>query len=212
MLRKRQYNILLFIYKMQNNNGYPPTIREIGNAVGLSSTSTVHGHIKRLKKNGLIRKESTKTRAIEITKKGLKILGVFSDEKKVPIAGTVTAGMPILAVEENAKDFFPLPQSLKGFQGNLFALRVSGTSMINIGILDGDLIFVNKQNYAENGQIVVAMTDDLGDGDEEATVKRFFKEKGHYRLQPENDNMRPIIVKNVNVLGIVVGLYRNKIL
>ncbi|WP_439426176.1 transcriptional repressor LexA [Oenococcus alcoholitolerans] len=210
MTESKQLGILRFIYKKQNEKGYPPTVREIGEAVGLSSTSTVHGHIDRLEKKGYLHKDPTKPRAIEITERGLIALGVPSQSGRVPITGLVTAGMPILAVEEKATDFLPLPKDLERFQGDLFALKVSGNSMIKIGIFDGDFIFVRKQDYAENGQVVVAMTDEFG-GDEEATVKRFFKENGRYRLQPENDTMDPIIVHQVSILGIVVALYRNQI-
>lgn len=210
MTESKQLGILRFIYKKQSEKGYPPTVREIGEAVGLSSTSTVHGHIDRLEKKGYLHKDPTKPRAIEITERGLIALGVPSQSGRVPIAGLVTAGMPILAVEEKATDFLPLPKDLERFQGDLFALKVSGNSMIKIGIFDGDFIFVRKQDYAENGQVVVAMTDEFG-GDEEATVKRFFKENGRYRLQPENDTMDPIIVHQVSILGIVVALYRNQI-
>ncbi|EHN59561.1 transcriptional repressor LexA [Oenococcus kitaharae] len=211
MTETKQLGVLRYIYEKQNEKGYPPTVREIGEAVGLSSTSTVHGHIERLEKHGLLHKDPTKPRAIEITEKGLRALGVPVTPGKVPVIGIVTAGIPILAVEQNATEFLPLPDDLERFEGDLFVLRVSGTSMINIGILDGDMVFVRKQDYADNGDIVVAMTSDFGNGEGEATVKRFFKEAGHYRLQPENDTMAPIIVHNVAILGKVVGLYRNSI-
>lgn len=202
----KQIDILRVIYEKQTNQGYPPTVREIGEAVGLSSTSTVHGHLDRLQKKGYLKKDPTKPRAIEITDEGLTVLGISSNQGKIPVIGVVTAGMPILAVENQADDFFPLPDNLTPYDGDLFMLNVYGTSMINVGILDGDQVIVKKQDYAENGEIVVAMT-----SDDEATVKRFFKENGQFRLQPENDNMAPIILDAVTILGKVVGLYRSEI-
>lgn len=148
-------------------------------------------------------KDATKPRAIEVTQEGKDALGI--KPTTIPIVGVVTAGQPILAVED-VEDYFPLPPDLENDAGELFMLKVHGTSMINAGILDGDSVIVRKQQTAQNGQIVVAMTED-----NEATVKRFYKEKGHYRLQPENDAMAPIILDNVSILGKVVGLYRNDI-
>ncbi|MCT4396254.1 transcriptional repressor LexA [Periweissella beninensis] len=202
----KQVDVLRVIYEKQTNQGYPPTVREIGEAVGLSSTSTVHGHLDRLQKKGYLKKDPTKPRAIEITDEGLTLLGISNNQGKIPVIGVVTAGTPILAVENQSDDYFPLPDNLIPYDGDLFMLNVHGTSMINIGILDGDQVIVKKQDYAENGEIVVAMTND-----DEATVKRFFKENNYFRLQPENDDMAPIILETVTILGKVVGLYRSEV-
>nr|WP_319218137.1 transcriptional repressor LexA [uncultured Trichococcus sp.] len=200
----RQMEVLQYIYEEVQEKGYPPTVREIGNAVKLSSTSTVHGHLSRLEKNGFIQRDPTKPRAIELTQAGLDKLGIMSD--KMPLLGTVTAGAPILAVEE-ATDYFPVPPDLKANSGSLFMLKIRGDSMIDAGIFDGDSVIIRKQSTAENGDIVIAMTDD-----DEATCKRFYKENNYYRLQPENASMDPIILDSVLILGKVVGLYRNHIL
>lgn len=200
----RQIEVLQYIYEEVQEKGYPPTVREIGNAVKLSSTSTVHGHLSRLEKNGFIQRDPTKPRAIELTQAGLDKLGILSD--KMPLLGTVTAGAPILAVEE-ATDYFPVPPDLQSNAGSLFMLKIRGDSMIDAGIFDGDSVIVRKQNTAENGDIVIAMTDD-----DEATCKRFYKENNYYRLQPENPSMDPIILDSVLILGKVVGLYRNHII
>lgn len=199
----KQLDVLRFIHERVNDKGYPPTVREIGEAVDLSSTSTVHGHLSRLEKRGLIQRDPTKPRAIELTALGLETIGVQSD--LIPMLGVVTAGEPILAVEE-ASDFFPLPPDLKTEDQKLFMLTIRGESMINAGILDGDHVIVRKQETASNGEIVIAMNDE-----NEATCKRFFKEKDHIRLQPENDALEPIILPNVMILGKVVGLYRSSI-
>ncbi|WP_319471333.1 transcriptional repressor LexA [uncultured Trichococcus sp.] len=200
----RQLEVLQYIYEEVQEKGYPPTVREIGNAVKLSSTSTVHGHLSRLEKNGFIQRDPTKPRAIELTQAGLDKLGIMSD--KMPLLGTVTAGAPILAVEE-ATDYFPVPPDLKANSGSLFMLKIRGDSMIDAGIFDGDSVIIRKQTTAENGDIVIAMTDD-----DEATCKRFYKENNYYRLQPENTSMDPIILDSVLILGKVVGLYRNHII
>ena len=200
----RQIEVLQYIYEEVQEKGYPPTVREIGNAVKLSSTSTVHGHLSRLEKNGFIQRDPTKPRAIELTQAGLDKLGILSD--KMPLLGTVTAGAPILAVEE-ATDYFPVPPDLQSNAGSLFMLKIRGESMIDAGIFDGDSVIVRKQNTAENGDIVIAMTDD-----DEATCKRLYKEHNYYRLQPENSSMDPIILDSVLILGKVVGLYRNHII
>ena len=200
----RQIEVLQYIYEEVQEKGYPPTVREIGNAVKLSSTSTVHGHLSRLEKNGFIQRDPTKPRAIELTQAGLDKLGILSD--KMPLLGTVTAGAPILAVEE-ATDYFPVPPDLQSNAGSLFMLKIRGESMIDAGIFDGDSVIVRKQNTAENGDIVIAMSDD-----DEATCKRFYKENNYYRLQPENSSMDPIILDSVLILGKVVGLYRNHII
>ena len=203
--------ILRFIYETQKKLNYTPTIREIGEKFGLTSTATVKGHLDRLKKHEYIIQDTTSTkRSVIVTDAGLELIGISKNEGMIPMIGVVTAGMPILAVEKQAEEFFPLPDNLTKYDGDLFMLDVKGSSMINIGILDGDKIIVKKQSSANNGDVVVAMTDDFG-GDSEATVKRFFKEDDHYRLQPENDTMDPIIVNNVQILGLVVGLYRDEI-
>lgn len=199
----KQLQILRYIYDTVEKRGFPPTVREICQGVQLSSTSTVHGHLSRLERKGLIIKDATKPRALEVTDEGKKAIGVKPTE--IPVVGVVTAGQPILAVED-IEDYFPIPPDLENDAGELFMLRVHGESMINAGILNGDNVIVRKQSSATNGEIVVAMTDE-----NEATVKRFYKEKDHYRLQPENDNMAPIILTNVHILGKVVGLYRNNI-
>ncbi|CAK8053792.1 transcriptional repressor LexA [Eupransor demetentiae] len=204
----KQIQVLRFIHDAQSKNGYPPTVREIGEAIGLSSSSTIHGHIERLVKKGYLSKDVSKprARAIEVTPAGLDILGVSANAGKIPVLGLVTAGQPILAVEQEATEFFPIPDNLSQYDGSLFMLNVRGESMINIGILDGDQVIVRRQSNADNGDIVVAMN-----ADNEATVKRFFREAGHYRLQPENDHMDPIILDEVSILGKVVGLYRDAI-
>lgn len=199
----KQLEILRYIYDTVEQRGFPPTVREICAAVELSSTSTVHGHLARLERKGFLLKDATKPRAIEVTEAGKKELGI--KPKKIPVVGVVTAGQPILAVED-IEDYFPLPPDLASDAGELFMLKVQGESMINAGILNGDSVIVKQQDTAENGEIVVAMTDD-----NEATVKRFYKEDDHYRLQPENDTMAPIILSSVKILGKVVGLYRNNI-
>ena len=199
----KQLEILRYIYDTVERRGFPPTVREICAAVKLSSTSTVHGHLARLERKGLLIKDATKPRALEITDEGKKELGI--KPKKIPVVGVVTAGQPIVAVQD-IDEYFPLPPDLENDAGELFMLKVHGESMINAGILNGDSVIVRKQNTANNGEIVVAMTDE-----NEATVKRFYKENDHYRLQPENDTMAPIILSKVSILGKVVGLYRNNI-
>lgn len=199
----KQLEILRYIYDTVEHRGFPPTVREICTAVNLSSTSTVHGHLARLERKGLLIKDATKPRALEITSEGREALGI--KPKEIPVVGVVTAGQPILAVQD-IDEYFPLPPDLENDAGELFMLKVHGESMINAGILNGDSVIVRKQNSATNGEIVVAMTED-----NEATVKRFYKENGHYRLQPENDTMDPIILPKVSILGKVVSLYRNNI-
>lgn len=200
----RQIEVLQYIYEQVKEKGFPPTVREIGQAVSLSSTSTVHGHLSRLEKNGFIHRDPSKPRTIELTSAGLTQLGVGLN--KIPLLGTVTAGEPILAVEE-ATDFFPIPPNLEYENDSLFMLTIRGESMINAGIFDGDEVIVRKQASADNGDIVIAMTTE-----DEATCKRFFIEKDHYRLQPENDTMSPIILQEVSILGKVIGLYRSHVL
>lgn len=194
----KQQEILDYIKECILQKGYPPSVREICDAVRLKSTSSVHSHLETLEKNGFIRRDPTKPRTIEILD---DTFGLTRRELvNVPIIGKVTAGMPILAVE-NIEDYFPVsPDYLHN--KTTFMLKVKGDSMINVGIFDGDLILVEEQSTAANNEIVVALVDDS------ATVKRFFKENGHYRLQPENDYMDPIIVDEVSILGKVIGLFR----
>lgn len=175
--------------------GYPPSIREICSAVGLSSPSTVHAYLKRLTEKGLILQDGSKKRAIRLPEKE-----IVSEVLSVPVVGTVSAGIPILATE-NITDVFPLSQSFP-HSGELFMLKVKGDSMINAGILNGDYVIVEKQQTARNGQMVVALIEDS------ATVKTFYKEDGHFRLQPENDALSPIICTEVSILGIVRGVFR----
>ena len=193
-----QEKILQYIKKVISEKGYPPTVREICEAVGLSSTSTVHAHLNNMEKRGLIRRDPTKPRAIEVLD---AIHQARNTIVEVPVVGKVAAGVPILAVE-NIEDSYFLPRNMLPLSGDCFMLTVQGESMINAGILNGDLVIVQPQSTAENGEIVVAMIDD------EATVKRYYKENGHIRLQPENDLLSPIIVPSVEILGLVVGLYR----
>ncbi len=207
-LNKREKAILKYIEKEVNENGYPPSVREIGKAVGLSSTATVHGYLAKLRDKGYIKKEDKKGRTLKLIKGGNgkvienkpKDFYVQKELVDVPIIGRITAGEPILAVE-NVTDTFPIPIDFVG-NSESFMLTVRGESMIEAGILDGDYILVRKQNNAINGEIVVAL---IG---EEATVKTFYKEKDHIRLQPENSTMDPIIVPNCEILGKVIGVFR----
>jgi repressor LexA len=202
-LSKRQQMILDYIKEEVMNKGYPPSVREIAKAVGLASSSTVHGHLARLEDKGYIRRDPTKPRAIEILDLGEDASIHKEEARYVPVIGKVTAGLPITAVE-NIEEFLPIPANSSSPDDNLFVLVIEGESMIEAGILDGDMVIVKQQNIAENGDIVVAMTTE-----NEATVKRFFKEKDHFRLQPENSMMDPLIYKEVTILGKVIGLYRN---
>lgn len=202
-LSPRQQAILNYIKQEVREKGYPPSVREIGEAVGLASSSTVHGHLSRLEKKGLIRRDPTKPRAIEILDPEMeKVPDISLNTVLVPLIGKVTAGEPITAIE-NVEEYFSLPRRTIGPDDSVFLLSVRGNSMINIGILDGDYVLVRQQQSAENGDIIVAMTED-----NEATVKRFYKEKDTIRLQPENDEMEPIILSQVTILGKVIGLYR----
>jgi len=200
----RQKQILDFVNKFTHEKGYPPSVREICKAVGFKSTSTVHGYLSKLEENGLIKKDATKPRALKImddTNKTLEGYISNTEIENVPIIGKVTAGQPILAFE-SVEDTFPIPVDFL-HNSTSFMLKVKGESMIEAGILDGDLILVKQQQTASNGEIVVALIDD------EATVKTFYKENGHIRLQPENSSMEPIIVEsNISILGIVIGLFR----
>lgn len=192
----KQNEVYNFIKLQIKEKGYPPSVREICRAVGLSSTSSVHFHLKRLEKEGLIKRDSSKTRAIEIVDPTSK-----KEVINVPIIGTITAGNPILAIE-NIEDIFPLPIDYVKNTKDLFMLKVSGESMIGAGILDGDLAIIEKTDSANNGDIVVALIDS------EATLKRFFKESSYIRLQPENKSMKPIILDDCKVIGRLVGIYR----
>ncbi|NLJ40641.1 MAG: transcriptional repressor LexA [Clostridiales bacterium] len=197
-INKNQEKILSFIKLMVAEKGYPPSVREICQGVGIRSTSTVHNHLEKLEKAGLIRKDPAKPRAIEILDQTEHL---FKKELvNVPIVGRVTAGRPILAVE-NIEDTFPLPAEYL-HNGNVFMLAVSGVSMIEAGILDGDYVIVRQQAYAEDGETVVALIED------EATVKTFYKETNYIRLQPENSSMEPILVRDVQILGKVIGVIR----
>ena len=207
-LNKREKEILKFIERQIMTDGYPPSVREIGEAVGLKSTATVHGYLARLEEKGYIKKKDKKGRTLRLIK------GSSGEEKKtsskefytqrelvdVPVIGKITAGMPILAVE-NVTDTFPIPIDFVG-NSDCFMLTVRGESMIEAGILDGDYILVKRQSNANNGEIVVALIED------EATVKTFYKEKDHIRLQPENCTMDPIIVPDCEILGRVAGAFR----
>ncbi|ACT01275.1 transcriptional repressor LexA [Paenibacillus sp. JDR-2] len=201
-ISNRQQSILEFIKNEVRDKGYPPSVREIGEAVGLASSSTVHGHLDRLEKKGLIRRDPTKPRAIEILDQDGVDGIILPAVAQVPIVGKVTAGVPITATE-NIEEYFPLSAHFVG-DDEVFILNVMGDSMIEAGIHNGDYVIVRQQQTANNGDIVVAMTED-----DEATVKTFYKEKDHIRLQPENSTMEPIRLNNVTILGKVVGLFRD---
>lgn len=202
---EKQHEILEYIHEQVSDRGYPPTVREICTATGLASTSTVHGHLSRLEDQGYIVRDPAKPRAIEVTKRGLDKLGINEFEGQIPLLGVVTAGAPILAVED-ATDFFPAPDHISYDSEDLFMLTIRGDSMINAGILDGDFVIVKRQETADNGDVVIAMTDE-----DEATCKRFYKERSHIRLQPENDDLDPIILPDVKILGRVISLYRTHV-
>lgn len=205
-LSTRQQAILEFIQHEVQKKGYPPSVREIGKAVGLSSSSTVHGHLHRLEKRGYLRRDATKPRAIEVLtgdESTNQRKRLYLDTVMVPLVGKVTAGEPITAIE-NIEEYYPLPRRTVGMDDQgVFLLSVNGDSMINAGIHDGDYVVVKQQQTAENGEIVVAMTPD-----NEATVKRIFKEENQIRLQPENDELEPTFLPSVRVLGKVIGLVR----
>ena len=197
-ITNKQKEILEYIKNCILNKGYPPAVREICEAVHLKSTSSVHSHLETLEKNGYIRRDPTKPRAIEICDESFQT--VRTEMVSLPVVGNVAAGQPILA-EENIESYFPIPAEYMPNE-ETFMLKVKGESMINAGIFDGDNILVQKQSTASDGDMVVALVDDS------ATVKTFYKEKDHYRLQPENDNMEPIIVEDCTVLGKVFGVFR----
>lgn len=197
-ISNKQKEILEYLKSQIINKGYPPSVREICEAVKLKSTSSVHSHLETLEKNGYIRRDPSKPRAIEIIDDEFNL--TRRELVNVPIVGTITAGQPILAVE-NVDSYFPIPSE---FMPNCetFMLKVKGDSMINVGIFNQDKILIQKQSHAKNGDFVVALLDD------EVTVKTLYKENGHFRLQPENDSMEPIIVQDLQILGIVIGLFR----
>ena len=200
-LTKRQDEILTYIKEYVVSNGYPPTVREICAAIGVSSPATVHAHLQNLENKGMIKKEETKNRAIE-----LLVDNEFAPKDdmvvEVPLLGKITAGSPIEAIE-HPDEYFSLPAYMIPNNKEVFTLNVSGESMINAGIFDGDIIVIEKTNTARNGEIVAAMT-----AENEVTLKRFYKEDGYFRLQPENDTMDPIILNQVTILGKTIGLYR----
>ena len=200
-LTKRQQEIFDFIKKYSAGHGYPPTVRDIGKAVGLASSSTVHAHLANLEKLGLVRRDPTKPRAIELLDRAVDAAkNAVSGHSGLPLVGRVAAGVPITA-EENIEDYIDVPPILGGDEGQ-FILAVRGDSMVDAGILDGDFVVVRPQDTAADGEIIVALVED------EATVKRFFREPDHVRLQPENKTMKPIIVRDVSILGRVVGVFR----
>ena len=197
-ITNKQEEILNYIKDEILKRGFPPTVREICQTVGLKSTSSVHSHLESLEKNGYIRRDPTKPRAIEILDDSFNMLR--REMVNVPVVGTVAAGQPILA-EQNIDSYFPIPAEYMPNEQS-FILRVKGESMMNAGIMDGDQVIVRQQSTARNGDIVVALVEDS------ATVKTFYKENGHYRLQPENDSMDPIIVDDLQILGKVFGVFR----
>jgi repressor LexA len=206
VLTERQRQILDFLTSYLNAHGYPPTVREIGEAVGLASPSTVHAHLANLERAGLIKRDPTKPRALELTD---RIRSQPADDvHRLPLVGEIAAGSPLLA-DQNIQDHLAVPDMLARGDGEEFLLRVKGDSMINAGILDGDFVVVHRQNDARNGEIVVALAGQDERADEaEATVKRFFREGGRVRLQPENDSLDPIYAEYVQILGAVTGVFR----
>jgi repressor LexA len=201
MLTGRQQEIWDFLVDYVDQHGYPPTVREIGEAVGLASPSTVHAHLANLERAGLLKRDPTKPRAVELVGRERREAPAGSLEK-LPLVGQIAAGGPLLA-EQNVEDHLAVPETLRGD----FLLRVQGDSMINAGILDGDIVVVQRAQDARNGEIVVALAGD-DESTDEATVKRFFREDGRVRLQPENDALEPIYARNVQILGRVTGVFR----
>ena len=200
-LTKRQQQVLNFIKEFKSSHGFPPTVREIGSALDMSSPATTQAHLTNLENKGFIKRQNSKNRSIELLVDNE--FEVKDDQiVNVPLLGKITAGSPIEAIEQPG-EYFSLPTYLIPNNKEVFTLLVSGTSMINAGILDGDIVIVERKNTARNGEIVVAMTDE-----NEVTLKTFYKEKDHFRLQPENDTMAPIILDNVQILGKAIGLYR----
>ena len=203
MVTDRQRSILDYLRGFVDDHGYPPTVREIGEAVGLRSPSTVHAHLAQLERAGLLRRDPTKPRAIELAERRRD--EAPADVHRLPLVGEIAAGGPLLA-EQNIEEYVAVPEPLSR-GGEEFLLRVKGDSMVNVGILDGDFVVVQRRQDAENGEIVVALAgaDELAD---EATVKRFFREDGRVRLQPENDTLEPIYAEHVQILGKVIGVFR----
>jgi repressor LexA len=201
----RQRAILEYLREYIEQHGYPPTVREIGEAVGLRSPSTVHAHLAQLERAGLLRRDPTKPRALELADRRREEAAREPDVRRLPLVGQIAAGGPLLA-EENVEDYLAVPEPLsKG--GEEFLLRVKGDSMINAGILDGDIVVVERRQDARNGEIVVALAGQ-DEGADEATVKRFYREAGRVRLQPENDALEPIYADHVQLLGVVTGVFR----
>jgi repressor LexA len=205
VLTDRQRQILDFLTKYVDAHGYPPTVREIGEAVGLASPSTVHAHLANLERAGLIRRDPTKPRALELRREPTAPSVVAADVHRLPLLGEVAAGGPLLA-DENIEEYLAVPEPLSR-GGEEFLLRVKGDSMVQAGILDGDFVVVSRQQDANNGEIVVALAGD-DESLEEATVKRFFRENGRVRLQPENEAHEPIYAAHVQILGKVIGVFR----
>lgn len=204
-LTNRQKEVLDFLKKIIADKKYPPTVREIGEALGLNSPATVHSHLGKLEEKGYIKKNGSKNRSIELLVNNEYDIHYEENNEQVvsvPLLGVVTAGSPIEAIEQ-PDEFFSLPAHLVPSKSEVFALTVSGESMINVGIYDGDTVLVERQSNARNGDIVVAMTED-----DEVTLKTYYKESNHIRLQPENDYLEPIILANCTILGKAIGLYR----
>jgi repressor LexA len=217
MLSKRQAEIFDFVVKYADKHGYPPTVREIGEAVGLASPSTVHAHLANLERAGLLRRDPTKPRALEVVGRGRRpaaapirsvaqIAGPVAEPHRLPLVGEIAAGGPLLA-EENVAEYLAVPEPLSR-GGEEFLLRVKGDSMIDAGILEGDYVVVRRQQTARDGEIVVALAGD-DEATEEATVKRFFRENGRIRLQPENSALEPLFPDHVQILGKVIGVFRS---
>ena len=201
ILTKKQGEILDFIKVYVVNHGYPPTVREIAKKLKVNSPATIHSHLNKLAEKKYIKKDDSKNRAIELLVDN-EYLNKNESIVSIPLLGKIKAGLPIEAIE-NPNDFFDVPSYLIPKNKEVYALNVSGDSMINVGIYDNDIVLIEKQNIARNGDIVVAMNDE-----NEVTLKTFYKEKGYFRLQPENDTMEPIILNNVTILGKAIGLYR----
>lgn len=201
-LTKRQEDILDYIKNYIVSHGYPPTVREIGSALGISSPATIHAHLSNLEQKGYIKKDGSKNRALELLVENEFAIKENDLVVEVPLLGNITAGSPIEAIE-HPDETFALPSYLIPKSKDVFTLHVHGTSMINAGILDDDIVIIERANTARNGEIVVAMTDE-----NEVTLKTYYKETNYFRLQPENDTMDPIILDNVTILGKAIGLYR----
>jgi repressor LexA len=210
MLSKRQQEIYDFVVSYAAKHGYPPTVREIGEEVGLASPSTVHAHLANLERAGMLRRDPTKPRALEVVGRGASsgarpVRTTAPDPRRLPLVGEIAAGGPLLA-EENIEEYLAVPEPLT-MGGDEFLLRVKGESMIDAGILDGDYVVVQKQQTARDGDIVVALAGD-DEAADEATVKRFFRENGRIRLQPENESLEPLYPSHVQILGKVIGVFR----